>query len=167
LHSAAPGKWALKGGLALIARVGLDVRATKDADANWRATAEELEQVLSAVEELDLQDWFEFEIGDARPLRGEGEDGALRYRVTGRLGGRVFEQLGLDLNVVGSTDSRAAELVQFTRNPFDFVGEPALVVPAITPAHQLAEKLHAHTRIYEGEVSSRASAAGQRICSTC
>jgi hypothetical protein len=89
-------------------------------------------------------------------LRGEGEEGALRYSVTSRLGGRVFEQLGLDLNVVGSADSRAAELVEFTRNPFDFVGEPALVVPAITPAHQLAEKLHAYTRIYEGEVSSRA-----------
>jgi hypothetical protein len=33
---APPGSWALKGGLAMIARVGDHARATADADATWR-----------------------------------------------------------------------------------------------------------------------------------
>jgi hypothetical protein len=37
LYRAAPNGWALKGGLALIARLGAGIRGTKDADANWRA----------------------------------------------------------------------------------------------------------------------------------
>jgi hypothetical protein len=36
------------------------------------------------------------------------------------------------------------------------VDEPPLQVPMITPDHQLAEKLHAYTRRYSGESSSRA-----------
>jgi hypothetical protein len=32
-----PGSWALKGGIAMIARVGERARATSDADATWRA----------------------------------------------------------------------------------------------------------------------------------
>lgn len=156
LRQVAPGMWALKGGLALIARVGLDIRGTRDADANWRATLEELENLLSIVEELDLGDWFSFQIGDGRPLRGEGEHHALRYPATARLAGRVFEQLTIDLNLVGSHDSRSPELVRFKHNAFAFVGEPPLEVPMIRPAHQLAEKLHAYTRTYDGETSSRA-----------
>jgi hypothetical protein len=93
LSHAAPDVWALKGGLALIARVGAQVRGTKDADTNWRATRQDLEDVLFEIEDLDLQDWFRFSIGDARPLQGEGEAGALRYSVTVNLAGRVFEQL--------------------------------------------------------------------------
>lgn len=43
LHRAAPERWALKGGLALITRLGAHVRGTKDADANWRSTGSELD----------------------------------------------------------------------------------------------------------------------------
>lgn len=116
LRDAAPETWALKGGLALIARVGVHLRGTKDADANWLATRQELEETLLAVTDLDLDDWFTCEIGDGRPLVGEGEEGALRYPVTIKLDGRVFEQLSLDVNVVGSGDPRPLELVRVQRN---------------------------------------------------
>ena len=49
-QDAAPQRWALKGGVALIARVGRHVRGTKDVDANWRASRSEVEDVLDAVE---------------------------------------------------------------------------------------------------------------------
>lgn len=65
LHKAAPDDWALKGGLALIGRLGAGVRATKDADANWRGTRSDLEEALATVEDSDLGDWFSFTIGDA------------------------------------------------------------------------------------------------------
>lgn len=156
LQRAAPDSWAIKGGFALILRLGGQARATRDVDANWRATTTALEDSLSAVEEMDDGDWFTFEIGDARTLEGEGEDGADRYAVTATLDGRVFEQLILDVNVVGEHDPRPVEVVAVSRNPFDFVDEPPLHVPMITPDHQLAEKLHAYTRRYSGEPSSRA-----------
>lgn len=156
LQRAAPGSWAIKGGFALILRLGEQARATRDVDANWRATATSLEDALSIVEEMDDSDWFTFDIGDARPLEGEGEDGAYRYAVTATLDSRVFEQLILDVNIVGEHDPRPVEVVTVSRNPFDFVDEPPLHVPMITPDHQLAEKLHAYTRHYSGESSSRA-----------
>jgi predicted nucleotidyltransferase component of viral defense system len=156
LHHTAPQMWALKGGLALIARVGAQVRATKDADANWRSSREELEDTLDTIEDLDMNDWFSFQVGDGHTLQGEGEEGALRYPVLAELDGRTFEQLTFDINVSGPTDDRPVELVTIRRNPFAFINEPPLQIPMVTPAQQLAEKLHAYTRRYEGEHSSRA-----------
>ncbi len=156
LHRAAPRAWALKGGLALIARLGTQVRATKDADTNWRATRHELDETLLAVEDLDLADWFQFRVGDARDLQGEGEQGALRYPVSARLDGRLFEQLSLDVNVVGPHDSRPVDVVELRRNLFAFVDEPPLKIPMVTPGQQLGEKLHAYTRLYDDQTSSRA-----------
>ncbi len=156
LYRAAPAVWALKGGFALIARLGAQIRGTKDVDANWRVSHEELEEVLSALEDLDTDDWFTFEIADARTLRGEGEEGALRYPVTVKLDSRVFEQMSLDVNVVGPEDARPVELVKALRNPFEFIDEPSPRIPMVTPAQQLAEKLHAYTRLYADEPSNRA-----------
>jgi hypothetical protein len=152
---ASSDKWALKGGMALIARLGEQVRATKDADVNWRADRTELDDILTAVEDLDLYDWFSFEIADPRRLQGETEPGALRYPVTARLAGRLFEQLSLDVNIVGTDDPRPIEIVTAQRNPFAFVDEPPLQIPMVTPAQQLAEKLHAYIRLYGIETSSR------------
>lgn len=67
--------WALKGALALIARIGTHVRATRDVDANWRRVQAELEETLDAVIDIDLGDGFEFEIGDATIMEGEGPEG--------------------------------------------------------------------------------------------
>jgi len=49
ISAAAPaGSWALKGGIAMIARVGERARATADADATWRA-GRSLSRSLTAV----------------------------------------------------------------------------------------------------------------------
>jgi hypothetical protein len=68
-------------------------------------------------EELDLSDWFVFAVGDGRPLRGEGAGGALRFPVTAAVGGRVFEQLSLDVNILDPADARPIELVVVQRKP--------------------------------------------------
>lgn len=88
------GSWALKGALALIARTGTHVRATRDIDANWRLVRSKLEETLDTLIDTDLEDGFEFEIGDASPLRGEGPEGGLRHSVTARLAGKVFPTAG-------------------------------------------------------------------------
>lgn len=60
LQEAASETWVLKGGLALLTRVGAHVRGTKDIDANWRASNDELEDVLDAVDSSSSADWFDF-----------------------------------------------------------------------------------------------------------
>lgn len=152
LESAPREAWALKGGLALLARLDDRARATSDADANWRSTAEELERTLDRAAALDVDDRFSFEIGNPRPLEGESTEGALRFPIVVVLSGREFERVNLDVNLV-PTDQRPIEEIQL-RDLLGFAGIPAPIVPAIPVAQQLAEKVHAYVRYY-GNGSSR------------
>lgn len=146
--------WVLKGGLALVARMGDRARATRDADATWRAGADALEATLEDVVDLDAGDWFRFDIGRARSLKAEGDEGGLRFPVVSRLDGRMFESLSLDVNLMAD-DPRPAEVITLP-NVFEFAGFEPVVVPIVPPAQHLAEKLHAYTRRFESEVNSRA-----------
>jgi len=152
LESAPRGAWALKGGLALLARLDDRARATADADANWRTTVEELERTLDRSAALDLGDRFSFEIGRARPLQGEGEEGALRFPIVVVLADREFERINLDVVLV-PTDQRPTDEIQL-RDVLGFADISAPIVPAIPVAQQLAEKFHAYVRSY-GNGSSR------------
>lgn len=151
-----PPNWALKGAFAMIARLGRHVRGTRDVDANWRDSIDELEGFLTQVEQADLGDWFRFEFGDPQKMEGEvAGQNALRYPVTSYVGQREFERVRLDVNVIGRDDPRPVEATVVRRNPFSFVGADTLTVPMITPSHQLAEKLHASVREYPDGRSSR------------
>lgn len=155
IAAAAPeGSWALKGGMAMIARAASRARATVDVDATWRTDASGLGSMLEAAATLDLDDYFQFLIGKPTPIQGEGPEGGLRFPVEARLAGRLFESLRLDINVLPD-DPRPLENVAL-RNLFDFAELPAVVVPAIPPAQQLAEKLHAYTRDYGRQDNTRA-----------
>lgn len=88
-------------------------------------------------------------------MLGEGEQGALRFRIVALMAGREFERFHFDVNLVRG-DDRAIERVRLARNPLAFAGEPPLVLPMIPPAQQLAEKLHAYTRSYGGQTTTRA-----------
>jgi hypothetical protein len=103
---------------------------------------------------LNLEDHFEFAIGKGVPIRAEGPEGGLRFPVESRLAGRLFETLRLDVNSLPG-DQRPVEDVEL-RNLFDFADFPVVVVPAISAAQQLAEKLHAYTRDYGSHDNSRA-----------
>lgn len=96
LESAPRGAWALKGGLALLARLDDRARATADADANWRSTVEELERTLDRSAALDLGDRFSFDVGKPRPLVEEREEGALRFPIRVVLASGEFERTNLD-----------------------------------------------------------------------
>lgn len=148
--------WALKGGFAMIARLGRHVRGTRDVDTNWRDSIDELDGLLTQVEQIDLDDWFRFEFGDPQEMEGEvAGQIALRYPVTSYVGQREFERVRLDANFIGRDDPRPIETTVVRRNPFSFVGADTLTVPMITPSHHLAEKLHAYVREYPGGRSSR------------
>jgi Nucleotidyl transferase AbiEii toxin, Type IV TA system len=147
------GSWALKGGIAMIARVGDRARATSDADATWRADEQMLHDMLDRASVLDLNDNFEFIIGRGKPIQAEGPEGGLRFPVTARMASKVFEALRLDVNLVDH-DPRPVEEITL-RNLLAFAGIPPVTVPAIRPEQQLAEKLHAYTRDYGSQDNGR------------
>lgn len=151
--TAPEGSWALKGGMAMIARVSSRARATIDIDASWREDAGRLQAMVEQAAAADLDDYFEFAIGRGSPIQGEGPEGGIRFPVESRLGGRQFETLRFDVNVQPG-DVRPVEQVEL-RNLFDFADLPAVVVPAIPVPQQLAEKLHAYTRDYGSRENSR------------
>jgi hypothetical protein len=147
------GSWALKGGIAMIARAGERARATSDADATWRADEQMLHDMLDRAGVLDLNDNFEFIIGWGKPILAEGPEGGLRFSVTARMASKVFEVLRLDVNLV-DRDPRPVEEITL-RNLLDFAGIPPVKVPAIRTEQQLAEKLHAYTRDYGSQDNGR------------
>ena len=59
--------WALKAGFAIELRLGDKARTTKDIDLVLRST-ENVTHVLREVATIDLNDWFEFEIGEPSSL---------------------------------------------------------------------------------------------------
>lgn len=151
--TAPEGSWALKGGMAMIARVSSRARATVDIDATWREDASRLQVMIEEAAVADLDDYFEFAIGRGSPIEGEGPEGGIRFQIESRLGGRQFETLRFDVNVHPG-DVRPVEMLDL-RNLFDFADLPTVVVPAIPVAQQLAEKLHAYVRDYGSRENSR------------
>jgi predicted nucleotidyltransferase component of viral defense system len=147
------GSWALKGGQALLARLGAQARATKDADATWRASLEHFDDILEAAIETDLDDGFRFEVAASRPMTAETDEGGLRYPVLALLDGREFERIQLDVNAVPD-DPRPLDGVEL-RDLLDFAGIAPPRVPVIPIAQHLAEKLHAYTRDYGCRSNSR------------
>jgi predicted nucleotidyltransferase component of viral defense system len=147
------GSWALKGGQALLARLGTQARATKDADATWRAALDHFGDVLEAAVDTDLGDGFRFEAAAPRPMTAETDEGGLRYPILALLDGREFERIQLDVNAVPD-DRRPLESVEL-RDLLDFAGIAPPSIPVIPIAQHLAEKLHAYVRDYGNQSNSR------------
>jgi predicted nucleotidyltransferase component of viral defense system len=153
LTVAAPGRWVLKGALALDFRFGEHGRTTKDADLVRRDDEESATVDLLAAQAVDLGDFFVF----SSEKVGRPEDalgGAVRYRVRAELAGRLFEEVLLD---VGFSDPlgwqperlRAPDLLSFA-------GIAPAEVPVLPLEQQVAEKVHAYTRRYgRGQPSTR------------
>lgn len=97
--TASVGSWALKGGLAMIARAGGHARPTADVDTTWRADVDDVIATLRRAASTDLFDHFEFIIGELTTLQGERPGGGLRFPVRARLAGRLFESVRLDVNL--------------------------------------------------------------------
>ncbi|HEY5475563.1 MAG TPA: nucleotidyl transferase AbiEii/AbiGii toxin family protein [Tepidiformaceae bacterium] len=147
LASVAPGLWALKGGFALELRLADRARTTIDVDIAWSGHENELLDTLIDAATEDLGDFFSLSIErTADPAARFG--GAHRFRVATSLAGRLFETFLLDIGE-GEADSGDLELLA-TSDLLGFAGIDQVLVPAIPITRQVAEKLHAYTRRYEG-----------------
>ncbi|HEY2479866.1 MAG TPA: nucleotidyl transferase AbiEii/AbiGii toxin family protein [Solirubrobacterales bacterium] len=147
LLAVAHKQWLLKGGFALDLRLAARARSTKDIDIEWRADEEELLDSLLDAASHDAGDFFSFAI----ERTGEPEDrlgGSHRFRVSASLAGRPFETFLLDVGF-RADDALATETLR-TEDLLGFAGIEPVEVDAVPLELQVAEKLHAYTRTYEG-----------------
>jgi predicted nucleotidyltransferase component of viral defense system len=147
----AEGRWLLKGGFALDLRLTARARSTKDIDIEWRADEGELLDALLDAANRDVGDFFVFAIERA----GVPEDrlgGSHRFRVSASLAGRPFETFLLDVGF--RSDAALSTETLRTDDLLAFAGIGPVEVDAVPLEVQVAEKLHAYTRTYEGRRTS-------------
>jgi Nucleotidyl transferase AbiEii toxin, Type IV TA system len=95
LHTAEPGQWVLKGGMALEVRLRDDARLTKDLDLGVRSEvtgAESLqERLIDALAVDPFDDHFTFTVKPASQLMEEGAgQPTWRTKLAASLAGRLF-----------------------------------------------------------------------------
>jgi hypothetical protein len=159
--------WLLKGGYAMELRLQNRARSTKDMDLSIPDThqlqvmihthpntskADLAFEALQQVAELNLDDYFEFQI------RRLGEDitiapeGGIQCQVECRLG-KEFTKFHLDVGfgdaVTGSTDWIQGNSM------LDFAEIPPAKIAMISVAQQFAEKVHACTQQFEDRPNTR------------
>ncbi len=158
LQGAEPGRWVLKGGMALEARLGDGARLTKDIDVGLRddlVGAAELHDRLIDVLTVDSDgDGFIFAAGSPVELREDG-GGHLTWRVKidADLGGKPFGRIQLDVSP-RAHELTATDFITLP-NSLDFAGIPAPVVEIIDVHRHAAEKLHAMLRDFGDRENSR------------
>jgi hypothetical protein len=147
----APNRWVLKGALALDFRLGNRTRTTKDMDLAREDNEEAATADFIAAQEVDLADFFVFDIQKTRGL-GEATGGVVRYRARAELAARLFEEVVIDVSFAGLLTGTPERL----RGPelLTFAGIEPAEVPALPLEQHLAEKMHAYTRSYGTGVGS-------------
>jgi hypothetical protein len=154
LARVAPGRWALKGGLALETRLGVHARVSLDLDADHVRGAEAARSDLQRAILVEGGDHFEFALTGTEGLVDSGIRLATRYVLESSLAGRPFEPLQVDVTLAppepwdGQPAQRAGLLADLGLGPI-----PVLLIPV---ERQVAEKLHAYSRIYKGRGTTRA-----------
>jgi predicted nucleotidyltransferase component of viral defense system len=151
MEATAGDRWILKGGLALELRLPERSRATKDIDLDWQAPADELFDAVIDVARHDAGDFFAFTVERAgTPPERLGQ--SHRFRVVASLAERPFDSFQLD---VGLRRRSVLEVEWLeTPNVLAFADVEPPTVAAVALEVQVAEKLHAYTRIYDGDRSS-------------
>jgi len=143
----ASGSWLLKGGYALDLRLADLARSTKDIDVDWSESEDELLDTLIEAAAFDAADFFTFRV-ERTNAPPDHLGGARRFRVTAELAGRLFEAFILDIGYCDDPVGRTDTLT--TPDFLAFAGIEPVKVSVIALTQQIAEKLHAYTRIYEG-----------------
>lgn len=158
LERADPGRWVLKGGMALEVRWRYRARSTRDLDLALRAdaaTGEEIRLALAAPLAGDPDgDWFLFAVGAPQALGAlEAGRAGWRFPVAATLAGRRFGAVNVDV-VVRRQEIAGTDRVRLP-GLLAFAGIGAAEVEVIDRRQHFAEKLHALTRTYGNRPSTR------------
>lgn len=153
LARVAPGRWAVKGGMALETRLGERARVSVDLDADHIEGGEAARADLQRAAIDDVEDHFAFALVSSEALREAAARLAVRYGLESSLAGRPFESVQVDVTIAPpeSWDAQPARrpglLIDLGLDQIDL-----LLVPV---ERQIAEKLHALTRTYKGGGTTR------------
>lgn len=150
----------LKGGYAMELRIA-HARATKDIDLTCvRRVKNESELLgeliwsdLQSLADIDLDDYFVYQIGKAQIDLDNAPYGGARYLITCLMHGKIFTRFLLDVGADFLLDQ--IESIRGV-NWLEFCGIPAPTIPMISIEQQFAEKLHAYTLPRAGRINSRA-----------
>jgi hypothetical protein len=158
IDAAEPGRWVIKGGMALEIRMPDRARTTKDLDLGLREDGTDAtnlrERLIEALGVDPDDDGFTFAVGPATELDADEAGRPLwRFSVQASLAGKAFDGLKLDVA------PRAEELEPTERvtlpTRLSFAGIAARPVELIDVNRHAAEKVHAFTRTYGDRPSSR------------
>lgn len=151
LNAVAPDRWLLKGGFALELRLVDRARATKDIDLAWREDHDDVTDILLDAADHDAGDFFSFIVQHAGPP-DDRLGGSRRFRIAAALAGRPFDGFVLDVGF-GPAPLEGADRLT-TRDLLAFAQLQPVTVWAVPLENQVAEKLHAYTRIHPGSRTS-------------
>lgn len=158
LELGAPGRWIVKGGMALEVRLGDRARSTRDLDLALRDAGHDGEAVRDLLFECLSQDpdgdGFEFRVEAPSTISADeaGRPG-WRFSVLTRLGGRTYATVRVDI-VARADEISATQRVELP-GILDFAGLGRHTVEVVDPAQHFAEKMHALTRSHGDRPNSR------------
>lgn len=152
--------WLLKGGYAMELRIQA-ARTTRDIDLGIRhlpggtrdLDADATRTLLERAAALDLQDAFQFIIGDPTMDLDAAPYGGARYPVEAHMAGRRFASFHLDVSA-GDILREPFEILE-GRDWLGFAGIAKARLSAISREEQFAEKLHAYTLPRTGRPNTR------------
>ncbi len=145
--------WVLKGGYAMELRIR-SARTTKDIDLtlhdgtrlskNQKERREQIRGMLQEAAAADLNDYFEFLVGEAREELDGAPEGGSRYPVEARMDGREFARFHVDIGI-GDEVLEPLDVVK-GQDWLAFGGIETPSFPVISREQQFAEKLHAFSQ---------------------
>jgi len=147
-----PDDWVLKGGYALQLRLGDRARTTKDIDLLTKEQKNKIQPALQAAGFLDLGDWFSFEVAPATEIAVKGPS-VLRFSIRALLDSRAFESFHIDVGV-GDPIIGPIDYLE-TPDLLSFANLEPVRIPCYPVNQQIAEKLHAYSRLPGSGSSSR------------
>jgi hypothetical protein len=143
----APDLWVLSGGAALDWRLAVPAqrtRTTVDLDFLYRATQDQARSELERAAGLSLDDYFVFVVAPGTRITEERER-STRYNVTAYIGRRPYLTFSVDVGILDPLRWTPDHVV--IPGLFADLGFGPATVPALPIAHQIAEKIHAITRL--------------------
>jgi hypothetical protein len=154
--------WILKGGYAMELRIR-SARTTKDIDLTLhdgthlaKDPDERRKQVRAMLQDsaaIQLNDYFEFLVGEPREELDGAPEGGSRYPVDARMDGRGFARFHVDVGI-GDAVLEPLDVVE-GRDWLGFGGIAPPSFPVISREQQFAEKVHAYTLPRGDRVNTR------------
>jgi len=146
LLAVAPGRWIVKGGVAIEFRLGNRARTTKDLDLVRREGVADVDADFRAAQAMNLGDYFNFAIQRGQPQRAGDDDQGIHYTARADLAGREFNTIAVDVALADPLQWQPE--MRRGRDLLAFAGIGPIAIPVAPVEQHLAEKVHAYTRNY-------------------